>query len=527
MWRSSRSASRRRRSCVATTSAPGQPRVRPRATSSDGDVEVVRRLVEQQAPSRGAAPGRPAPRACARPATASPPVARPRRRRARTRRAPSRAGVVEARELAHPAASGVVAGERGARLPELRRHGAGRHPAPPGAAPGRRRARRAPSTCRCRSGPASSTRSPCRPRSSGPSVSRRAAATAPSSATTAPLRRSAAVNSQRSGAPPTARRAPRCAPRGAHDCGAASAALGARADPLAGVFVAVGRPGRDAAQSRPPAARPRARPLQLRRAGRPRARVGGVRARRAASRSARRPPSRRRSGSPRQCAGSSARTRRRRRRAARGRGRRRPGAGAPDQLAQAVQPVGVEVVGRLVEQDDVEAPGAERREPGARRLPAAQRRERPVELRGVESDLGGGVASRASASAPPSATQRSTAAACGSIASSTPASSRAVSKSSVACRRRDADRSDRLADGARGRRLGLGELRQVADGAVAHQVPPSGARARRGSAAASTCRRRWARRALSGWAPDAQVDRVEDGARSVISGDAAREQQGG
>ena len=67
-----------------------------------------------------------------------------------------------------------------------------------------------------------------------------------------------------------------------------------------------------------------------------------------------------------------------------------PPARSPQQRREAREPVVVEVVGRLVEEHDVEARRAQGREAGARRLAAGQRAQRAVEQVGAEAELGRG-----------------------------------------------------------------------------------------------------------------------------------------
>ena len=84
------------------------------------------------------------------------------------------------------------------------------------------------------------------------------------------------------------------------------------------------------------------------------------------------------------------------------------GSKAVDEALQQVEPGEVEVVRRLVEQEDVEAREQDRRQPRPRALSAGDRPERPVEQRG-EPDLGARSRARASKSAPPRARKRSSA----------------------------------------------------------------------------------------------------------------------
>jgi len=63
-----------------------------------------------------------------------------------------------------------------------------------------------------------------------------------------------------------------------------------------------------------------------------------------------------------------------------------------DEPAQPLQAVGVEVVGGLVEQDDVEARDAQGGEAGPRRLAAGEGAQRAIEQRRIQVELGGGCA---------------------------------------------------------------------------------------------------------------------------------------
>ena len=83
---------------------------------------------------------------------------------------------------------------------------------------------------------------------------------------------------------------------------------------------------------------------------------------------------------------------------------------AVDEALQALEPVEVEVVRRLVEQEQVEAGEQDRGERGAGRLAAGERRRLLVE-RDRQAELGAHRPRTASRSAPPSARKRSSAAA--------------------------------------------------------------------------------------------------------------------
>ena len=85
------------------------------------------------------------------------------------------------------------------------------------------------------------------------------------------------------------------------------------------------------------------------------------------------------------------------------------GAQAGDELLQPLQAVEVEVVGRLVEQEDVVAAEQQRGEAGAGRLAAGQRRSSAGRGRRRGRGRAATASARSSRSAPPSASQRSSA----------------------------------------------------------------------------------------------------------------------
>ena len=198
------------------------------------------------------------------------------------------------------------------------------------------------------------------------------------------------------------------------------------------------------------------------------------------------------------------------------------------QRAEALEAVGVEVVGRLVEEDDVEAGRAQGREAGARRLAAGQRAQRAVEQVGAEAELGGG---RGEAGLGVVAAEREPALEGGRVR---------LERVEVAGRERLGQRvdaplgggdADALEDRRAHARAGVGavvrELRQIADGAVRANRPGVG-RLEAGEDPEQGRLPRPVGADQGDAAPgvDAEVDGVEEGAGAVVAGDAAGVEEG-
>jgi hypothetical protein len=194
-----------------------------------------------------------------------------------------------------------------------------------------------------------------------------------------------------------------------------------------------------------------------------------------------------------------------------------------EQGGQPRQAVVVEVVGRLVERDHVEARGPQRREPRSRGLPARQRPEGAVEQRGGQAQLlgGGGHAGLGvgAAEREPALQRGGVRVDGGQVAAGQP---RLLPRHGA----RRAGHADALedhgADGRRGPGRLVGELRQVADGAEA----ADGAAVQRLEAGQRAQQRRLPRavgaddRQARGGV-DADADVLQDGAVAVVAGDAA------
>ena len=293
---------------------------------------------------------------------------------------------------------------------------------------------------------------------------------------------------------------------------------------------ACGRPGRC---SSPRGGGPRARPRSSCGAPRDGALVGLDRAAPWPCRArARRRPSRRRRRSPRRCAGR-ARRARWRPSASSARSwetRTTPPARSPSSAREAREPVGVEVVGRLVEEDDVEARRAQGREAGARRLAAGQRAQRAVEQVGAEAELGGG---RGEAGLGVVAAEREPALERGRVRldarrgrrprASRRARRRAGSAAATPMRSRIVARTVAPRGGRRRSRAAAGSRPCRARAPCRRRAP----RGRRGCAAAWTCPSRSGRSsAMRLPGVDAEVDGVEEGSGAVVAGDAAGVEEG-
>ena len=106
-----------------------------------------------------------------------------------------------------------------------------------------------------------------------------------------------------------------------------------------------------------------------------------------------------------------------------------PAGAGGEEPGETLQPVAVQVVGGLVEQDHVTAGHRQGGKPGARGLPPGQRAQGPVQAPGIEAEPVEGRSESRLTSAPPSASQRSSATACGSTAARSPAASAEAQRS--------------------------------------------------------------------------------------------------
>ena len=170
---------------------------------------------------------------------------------------------------------------------------------------------------------------------------------------------------------------------------------------------------------------------------------------------------------------------------------REPARESVDEAFEPVEPVEVQIVRRLVEQEHVEAGEQDRRQPGPRRLAARERRRLLVERDG-QPEL---RARRARPRLEIRASEREEALERGRVRIGAPAGGVPL------------DRRLRVGDAGAARQVGQERLprapvvllRQVADGqrcrASARPGPRPARRALRAGGAASTCRPRWGRRA--------------------------------
>jgi hypothetical protein len=196
------------------------------------------------------------------------------------------------------------------------------------------------------------------------------------------------------------------------------------------------------------------------------------------------------------------------------------------QRREPVEPVRVEVVGRLVEEHHVEARGAQRGQPRPCGLAAGEPRERAVEQGGVQSQfVGCGAEPRLGVVA----AQGEPALEGGGVrldGVQVAAGERLGERLDLALGRGHADPLQH--GGAHGRRPRARELRQVADGAE----PSHAAAVRRLEAGEDPQEGRLARTVRADEADararvDAQFDAVEQGALTVAAADVAGVQEGG
>ena len=164
-----------------------------------------------------------------------------------------------------------------------------------------------------------------------------------------------------------------------------------------------------------------------------------------------------------------------------------------DEALEPVQAVEVEVVGRLVEQQHVEAREQDRGQRGAGGLAAGQRRGLEVEQAGVEPEvaqhgLRAGVEVGAAERQPALERLGVAVAAPVGVGQSSSRPRRGVAPR----RRRCAARGSRAASRRARGRAPAADSRRLA--AVSRTLPRSGASTPAAAAAASTCRRRWGRR---------------------------------